>query len=260
MASYVPNTTPSTSSGVYSVDDVCELMETIGLSHKVDTIKQHNVTGPRLTTMTDDDLKAIGFTGLQIRKLRLEVPYPESEEHDAPTSLASEVSRPAAAAGGGGSCTIATNAETEALKCEIDTLKSQVAALTASLNSLKTTPSYSEPSLPKTPPPLPVSNAPSHSMHVPGFCRDAWIEGNQAQILTVVLGPGDSLHADKGSMVHMSSYIKMNTTTGGQGLGRFVTGQSIFLTEYTYHGPPGTADKVAFTRTYTTMQSARNVQ
>ena len=260
MASYVPNTTSSTSSGVYSVDDVCELMETIGLSHKVDTIKEHNVTGPRLTTMTDDDLKAIGFTGLQIRKLRLEVPYPESEEHEAPTSATLEVSRSGTAAAGAGSSTFATSAETEALKREIDTLKSQVAVLTESLNSMKVQSSHSEPSLSKAPPPLPVSNAPSHSMHVPGFCRDAWIEGNQAQILTVVLGPGDSLHADKGSMVHMSSYIKMNTTTGGQGLGRFVTGQSIFLTEYTYTGPPGTADKVAFTRTYTTMQSAGIVQ
>lgn len=243
MASYVPNTTtPSTSSGIYSIDDVCELMETIGLSHKVDTIKQHNVTGPRLTTMTDDDLKAIGFTGLQIRKLRLEVPYPESTE-----TATSEFSRSSPAAAGGVSSTVASNAETEALKREIDTLKSQVAVLTASLNSLKMTSSHSEPPPPKTP--LPASNAPSHSMHIPGFCRDAWIEGNQAQILTVVLGPGDVIHADKGSMVHMSSYIQMNATTGGQGLGRFVTGQSIFLTEYTYHGPPGTADKVAFSRT-----------
>mmetsp|Transcript_22864 Transcript_22864/g.40585 ORF Transcript_22864/g.40585 Transcript_22864/m.40585 type:complete len:191 (-) Transcript_22864:59-631(-) len=44
----------------------------------------------------------------------------------------------------------------------------------------------------------------------------------------------------------MSPLCNMSTTTGGQGLGRFMTGESIFLTEYTYTGPAGTADTISF--------------
>jgi Mitochondrial biogenesis AIM24/SAM domain (Sterile alpha motif) len=213
----------------WSVDDVAEWMVSIGLSHKVDSIKQHHVNGSKLLSMTESDFKSIGLTGLQIRKIQNELP--ETTEKSS-TSAGGGHTAPAAAP---------SAAEIAALKREMDLLKAQVASLTAAMNSLKAPASNAFTAAPAP------SNAPSHSMHVPGFCRDCWIEGNQSQILTVVMGPCDVVQADKGAMVHMSSYIKMSTTTAGQGFGRFMTGESIFLTEYSYGGPPGTADRIAFT-------------
>jgi hypothetical protein len=251
MAAYVQSIGTTTSSSVanWSVDDVAELLNSIGLSHKVDTIKQHNVTGSKLSTMTDTDLTAIGFSGLQIRKIRKEVPLVSA------SALAAFATTTPKSGDGTSGCSgeVSSFSDTQALKQELDTLKAQVASLTASLDRIKMITSQSNLQPQSTSSSSSPSNAPSHSIHVPGFCRDCWIEGNQAQILTVVMGPGDVVQADKGSMVHMSSYIKMSTTTGGQGFGRFITGQSIFLTEYTYHGPQGTADKIAFTRMFSSL-------
>ena len=39
----------------------------------------------------------------------------------------------------------------------------------------------------------------------------------------------------------------MRATTGGQGLERWLTGQKIFVSEFTYRGPAGTADTIAVT-------------
>lgn len=78
------------------------------------------------------------------------------------------------------------------------------------------------------------------------FCTRAYIEGNQIQFLNVTLGPGDTVRAEPGTMVHMSDWIEMKTKTDGQGLARLLTGQKVFLTEFSYTGPAGTADDIAF--------------
>jgi hypothetical protein len=41
------------------------------------------------------------------------------------------------------------------------------------------------------------------------------IEGNESQILTVTLEPGEVLRAESGAMMFMTSGVEMNTTTGG---------------------------------------------
>lgn len=74
------------------------------------------------------------------------------------------------------------------------------------------------------------------------------IEGNESQILTVSLQPGEVLRAESGAMMYMTAGVEMNTTTGGgasAGFKRFLTGQNVFISDYTYHGPEGTSGIVA---------------
>ena len=74
------------------------------------------------------------------------------------------------------------------------------------------------------------------------------IEGNESQILTVSLGPGEVLRAESGAMMYMTAGVEMNTTTGGgvsAGFKRFLTGQNVFISDYTYTGAEGTRGVVA---------------
>lgn len=225
----------------WSVDDVAEWLGIIGLGHKAETLKTQGVTGAQLSRMSEGDLKNLGLTALQVRKIQNALPQP-------PASGAASTTTMRSSAGD-------TTTTTVELKRELESLKAQVAMLTASMNSLQASSSSSSTTAAVMATPVlaqPVAtpssnaNAPSHKVRVPGFCRDCFIEGNQSQILTVVMGPGDVVQADKGAMVHMSSYIQMDTTTGGQGFGRLLTGSTLFLTEYQYTGPPNTADEIAF--------------
>jgi hypothetical protein len=52
------------------------------------------------------------------------------------------------------------------------------------------------------------------SVKIP-FCTDTMIHGNQAQILTVSLGPNDVVRPEPGSMLHMSDWINCRTQTFG---------------------------------------------
>jgi len=74
------------------------------------------------------------------------------------------------------------------------------------------------------------------------------IEGNESQILTVSLRPGEVLRAESGGMMYMTAGVEMNTTTGGgasAGFKRFLTGQNVFISDYTYNGEEGTRGVVA---------------
>jgi uncharacterized protein (TIGR00266 family) len=68
----------------------------------------------------------------------------------------------------------------------------------------------------------------------------AKIEGNESQIAIITLRPGQVLRAESGAMMYMTDGITMNTTTGGgisAGFKRMLTGQNMFISDYTYQGP-----------------------
>jgi len=76
----------------------------------------------------------------------------------------------------------------------------------------------------------------------------AKIEGNESQIVTVALEPGQVLRAESGAMMYMTDGVTMNTTTGGgvsEGFKRMLTGQNIFISDYSYEGPPRSKGHVA---------------
>ena len=65
----------------------------------------------------------------------------------------------------------------------------------------------------------------------------AKIEGEETQIATITLQPGQSIRAESGSMVFMTSSITMETSaTMSDGMKRFMTGQSLFITDFTATG------------------------
>jgi uncharacterized protein (TIGR00266 family) len=73
------------------------------------------------------------------------------------------------------------------------------------------------------------------------------IEGNESQILTVSLKPGEVLRAESGALMYMTEGVEMETTTGGglsKGFSRMMTGQNLFVSDYTYKGEPGTSGTV----------------
>lgn len=73
------------------------------------------------------------------------------------------------------------------------------------------------------------------------------IEGNESQILTVSLKPGEVLRAESGALMYMTDGVEMETTTGGgisAGFSRMMTGQNIFISDYTFKGEPGTSGLV----------------
>uniref|UniRef100_A0A7S3L252 Altered inheritance of mitochondria protein 24, mitochondrial n=1 Tax=Amphora coffeiformis TaxID=265554 RepID=A0A7S3L252_9STRA len=69
------------------------------------------------------------------------------------------------------------------------------------------------------------------------------IEGNESQIVTITLEPGQVLRAESGAMMYMTAGVEMNTTTGGglsSGFSRMLTGQNFFISDYSYQGETGT--------------------
>eukprot|EP00980_Cylindrotheca_fusiformis_P003295 scaffold743_cov117-Cylindrotheca_fusiformis.AAC.14 len=74
------------------------------------------------------------------------------------------------------------------------------------------------------------------------------VEGNESQIVTIALEPGQVLRAESGAMMYMTEGVEMNTTSGGgisEGFRRMMTGQNFFISDYTYRGPEGTMGHVA---------------
>ncbi|CAJ1954296.1 unnamed protein product [Cylindrotheca closterium] len=74
------------------------------------------------------------------------------------------------------------------------------------------------------------------------------IEGNESQIVTITLEPGQVLRAESGAMMYMTGGVEMNTTAGGglsNGFKRMLTGQNFFISDYTYTGSEGTTGQVA---------------
>jgi len=64
-----------------------------------------------------------------------------------------------------------------------------------------------------------VANSASESGTLPTHPIDfdvaSKIEGNESQIVTVELEPGQILRAESGAMMYMTDGVEMNTTTGG---------------------------------------------
>lgn len=68
----------------------------------------------------------------------------------------------------------------------------------------------------------------------------AKIEGDETQVATITLQPGEKIRAESGSMVFMTSSIQMETSSNmGDGMKRFMTGQSLFVTDFTAVDKPG---------------------
>eukprot|EP00560_Eucampia_antarctica_P006793 CAMPEP_0197829708 /NCGR_PEP_ID=MMETSP1437-20131217/6254_1 /TAXON_ID=49252 ORGANISM="Eucampia antarctica, Strain CCMP1452" /NCGR_SAMPLE_ID=MMETSP1437 /ASSEMBLY_ACC=CAM_ASM_001096 /LENGTH=371 /DNA_ID=CAMNT_0043431623 /DNA_START=25 /DNA_END=1140 /DNA_ORIENTATION=- len=75
--------------------------------------------------------------------------------------------------------------------------------------------------------------------HAIDFNTASRIEGSDSQIVTVRLEPGQVLRAESGGMMYMTDGVEMNTSTGGgvgAGFKRFLTGQNVFISDYTYKG------------------------
>lgn len=72
------------------------------------------------------------------------------------------------------------------------------------------------------------------------FQTSATIEGEEAQVATITLQPGQKIRAEAGSMVFMTSSIEMETSSSiSDGMKRFMTGQSLFVTDFTAKDAPG---------------------
>ena len=74
------------------------------------------------------------------------------------------------------------------------------------------------------------------------------IEGKESQIVTIRLEPNQVLRAESGAMMYMTQGVNMTTTTGGglsAGFQRLLTGQNIFISDYTYDGSAGSYGYVA---------------
>jgi uncharacterized protein (TIGR00266 family) len=73
------------------------------------------------------------------------------------------------------------------------------------------------------------------------------IKGSTMQALVVTLQPGESMYTERGGMAWMTDNVEMDTGARGgllKGLGRMVSGESLFMTTYT--AQHGTA-RIAFT-------------
>lgn len=84
--------------------------------------------------------------------------------------------------------------------------------------------------------------------HPIDFDTASRIEGLESQIVTIALEPGQVLRAESGGMMYMTEGVEMNTTSGGgigAGFKRLLTGQNIFISDYTYKGEEGTVGYVA---------------
>jgi len=70
------------------------------------------------------------------------------------------------------------------------------------------------------------------------FAVSSKIEGEESQIATVELKPGEKLRAESGAMLFMTQGVEMATNLEGasSAFRRMMTGQNVFLTDFTYTG------------------------
>lgn len=74
------------------------------------------------------------------------------------------------------------------------------------------------------------------------FNTSSKIEGEESQILEVKLKPNQTLRAESGAMLFMTDGVEMQTSLGNSSSGisdgfkRMLTGQNMFLSDYTYTG------------------------
>lgn len=76
------------------------------------------------------------------------------------------------------------------------------------------------------------------------FCSRAVVEGDENQLLTVDLEPGETVRGEPGAMLSMTEHIKFETRA--RGTTGWLSGESFFLTEFTYEGPAGTKGTLTF--------------
>lgn len=72
------------------------------------------------------------------------------------------------------------------------------------------------------------------------FRTSSRIDGEESQVLTIELSPGQGVRAEAGAMVFMTDSIEMTTQLLSGAMARFFTGQSVFLTDYVCNEKPGT--------------------
>ena len=85
--------------------------------------------------------------------------------------------------------------------------------------------------------PVPQSAAPAPRLQQPGLAFR--IEGEpDFAFLTVEIPEGETLKVEASAMATMDTHVSMKTKLGG-GLSRFVTGESIFINEFTAEGAKG---------------------
>ena len=100
-----------------------------------------------------------------------------------------------------------------------------------------------------------ITPTPPEPTHVPAsptipidFDVASRVAGQESQTLEVQLSPGQVLRAESGAMLFMTRGVRMNTTLGAEGVSagfrRMLTGQNMFIADYTYEGPGGTAGTV----------------
>jgi len=73
------------------------------------------------------------------------------------------------------------------------------------------------------------------------FSISAKIEGEESQVAMVKLRPGETLRAESGAMLFMTQGIEMSTDLHGasSAFTRMMTGQNVFLTDFSYAGEKG---------------------
>lgn len=93
---------------------------------------------------------------------------------------------------------------------------------------------------------LPAETGQNNHQLIP-FSVSAKIEGEESQIATVRLRPGETLRAESGSMLFMTEGIEMSTSlqNASSAFSRMMTGQNVFLTDFTYQGDKGGEGTVA---------------
>lgn len=71
---------------------------------------------------------------------------------------------------------------------------------------------------------------------------DYTVLGDDMQLVEIGLDPGEGVRAEAGAMMYMEDGIQMQTSTGGglfKGFKRMLTGESFFITNFTYEGSGG---------------------
>lgn len=71
---------------------------------------------------------------------------------------------------------------------------------------------------------------------------DYKISGDNLQLVTIQIDPGEKIYAEAGSMIYMSGNISMEAKMRGgllKGIGRKIAGETLFLTEFTSSGGKG---------------------
>ena len=182
----------------WSVDDVVEWMGTIGLGHKVNVISELQVNGAALleaSSSSDKLQKNYGFSGLQAKKIKLNLPEKNTSGASSAAPYATKSSTASTAAKSSkDQVTLSKDEEVAVLREQVRDLHAQVRSLTALVEQKLSSGSTGL-----------TTAAPDNlavRVQIPGFCTACEIVGHATQVLQVTLGPNDTIQAEPGSLVH----------------------------------------------------------